>query len=442
MTMRTTVTHPHRPGGTTSIEVPPPLRTTVSGVLKGAGGVVVSATTGVDYVSPSDERLSDSRTPTSHTHPNTEVTGLGGAAVLGVGTSEGTVCAGNDSRLSDARTPVSHTHAPAQIEGSSTVGQGLIVAPTASEAAALLAPYNFLSGFPGIIKRKSYAVADLPAAATVGAGAEAYCTDCLTPNGTGGYVQSDGTKWRLFNGLEATTDLLTYGRSRLTNGSSIYMTDREYSFSGFPSNSNGGLSPAGTATGGLTHLYSEYTGSEIRTGTSASGYGKINTPQAGSYPPLAFYSGAYGSCKMAMPAGASDKSTPEVYFVIAGFGLNISSNAVDSDFVGLIYDRANTWGHNATNLETWMVLNRKASSNIASSDTEVSPLFSSTLQLVEWLWNGSQVTIYISGSLVGTFSSNIPTSQLQPFIVRIGKTVGTTSRVVDVQRSCFFVRYA
>jgi hypothetical protein len=36
--------------------------------------------------------------------------GLGGAAVLNVGTSAGTVCAGDDSRLSDARTPTSHSH--------------------------------------------------------------------------------------------------------------------------------------------------------------------------------------------------------------------------------------------------------------------------------------------------------------------------------------------
>jgi hypothetical protein len=41
--------------------------------------------------------------------------GLGGAAILNVGTSAGTVAAGNDSRLSDARTPTAHaaSHAAA-----------------------------------------------------------------------------------------------------------------------------------------------------------------------------------------------------------------------------------------------------------------------------------------------------------------------------------------
>jgi hypothetical protein len=36
--------------------------------------------------------------------------GLGGAAVLNVGTAAGTVAAGNDARFSDARTPTAHTH--------------------------------------------------------------------------------------------------------------------------------------------------------------------------------------------------------------------------------------------------------------------------------------------------------------------------------------------
>lgn len=40
---------------------------------------------------------------------------LGGAAVLDVGTTTGTVAAGDDSRLSDARTPTSHNHAASEV---------------------------------------------------------------------------------------------------------------------------------------------------------------------------------------------------------------------------------------------------------------------------------------------------------------------------------------
>lgn len=46
--------------------------------------------------------------PSAHTHPNTEITGLGGAATLNVGTTSGTVAAGNDSRFhSNANDPTS-----------------------------------------------------------------------------------------------------------------------------------------------------------------------------------------------------------------------------------------------------------------------------------------------------------------------------------------------
>ncbi|MFA6335584.1 MAG: hypothetical protein WCX48_08530, partial [Bacteroidales bacterium] len=71
-----------------------------------------------------DSRLSDARTPVSHAHGNVTnagligvtanlpvITGTGGILPAGAfGTTSTTFCVGNDSRLSDARTPVSHTH--------------------------------------------------------------------------------------------------------------------------------------------------------------------------------------------------------------------------------------------------------------------------------------------------------------------------------------------
>jgi len=99
--------------------------------------------------------------PSSHTHPYTEVTGLGGAATLNVGTTTGTVAAGDDSRfhsnandptsdqkaalagtsgtpsstnkyvtnadsrLTDARTPVAHNHSATEItSGTLAVARG------------------------------------------------------------------------------------------------------------------------------------------------------------------------------------------------------------------------------------------------------------------------------------------------------------------------------
>jgi hypothetical protein len=58
-------------------------------------------------VSTSDSRLSDARTPTAHTHPESDVTNLSTDLAGKVGTT--------DSRLSDARTPTAHNQAASTI---------------------------------------------------------------------------------------------------------------------------------------------------------------------------------------------------------------------------------------------------------------------------------------------------------------------------------------
>ena len=56
-----------------------------------------------NLVEDTDPRLSDARTPTAHTHPQSDVTGLVSDLAAKV--------ADTDPRLSDARTPLAHTHA-------------------------------------------------------------------------------------------------------------------------------------------------------------------------------------------------------------------------------------------------------------------------------------------------------------------------------------------
>lgn len=89
--------------------------------LAGTSGTVSDSNR---YVTNADSRMTDARTPLSHAHGNITNTGyLGSTASLPLitgtagiiqagsfGSSAGTFCQGNDSRLSDARTPVSHTH--------------------------------------------------------------------------------------------------------------------------------------------------------------------------------------------------------------------------------------------------------------------------------------------------------------------------------------------
>ena len=96
-------------------------------VITGANGVITTGSFGTaanTFCQGNDSRLSNARTPTSHTHGNITNTGaIGTAANLPIitttdgklttssfGTGANTFCEGNDTRLSDARTPKSHTH--------------------------------------------------------------------------------------------------------------------------------------------------------------------------------------------------------------------------------------------------------------------------------------------------------------------------------------------
>ena len=75
-----------------------------------------------EVVKGNDTRLTDARTPTSHTHTVSEISDfptLGTAAGLDVpvsgNASTSEVVKGDDSRLSDARTPTSHSHTVSEI---------------------------------------------------------------------------------------------------------------------------------------------------------------------------------------------------------------------------------------------------------------------------------------------------------------------------------------
>jgi len=117
-----------------------PLITGTSGVIT-AGSFGSSANT---FCQGNDSRLSDARTPLSHTHGNISnggligttanlpiITGTGGLLQAGsFGTTTNTFCQGDDSRLSNARTPTAHTHPASEISDSTTAGRDLLTAAT------------------------------------------------------------------------------------------------------------------------------------------------------------------------------------------------------------------------------------------------------------------------------------------------------------------------
>lgn len=93
---------------------------------------------------------------TGHTHVAGDVSGLGTAATRDVGTTAGTVAAGDDTRLSDARTPTAHGHTAGDVSG---------LAPVATSGA-----YGDLTGRPTL---GTAAATDATAYATAAQGAKA-----------------------------------------------------------------------------------------------------------------------------------------------------------------------------------------------------------------------------------------------------------------------------
>jgi hypothetical protein len=94
----------------------------VQSVAGRTGAVTLAVADVANAVSDTDARLTDARTPASHTHGNLTndgkvgttanlplKTGTNGVIEAGsFGTAAGSFCEGNDARLSDARTPTSH----------------------------------------------------------------------------------------------------------------------------------------------------------------------------------------------------------------------------------------------------------------------------------------------------------------------------------------------
>jgi len=118
-------------------------------------GTLADARLSSNIVLTTDSRLSDARTPTSHTHGNLTnagaigttsglpiITTTSGVLAAGAfGTSAGSFCQGNDARLSDSRAPTAHTHPlSALTQSGATSGQVAAWNGTVWAAAAVAVP--------------------------------------------------------------------------------------------------------------------------------------------------------------------------------------------------------------------------------------------------------------------------------------------------------------
>lgn len=104
-----------------------------TGALTISAGAIGTSKLGGDITAAGKALLDDANTAAQRS-----TLGLGNSSTLNVGTTTGTVAAGDDSRLSDARTPTAHTHG--NISNTGTIGStaGLPVVTTTSGALATL----------------------------------------------------------------------------------------------------------------------------------------------------------------------------------------------------------------------------------------------------------------------------------------------------------------
>ena len=105
----------------------------------GTAATLDVGTTAGTVAAGDDSRLSDARTPVSHNHAASEVTsGTLDIARIPTGTTSTTVPLGNDSRFTDSRTPTAHNHAASEIT-SGTIDQARLGTGSAGAGAKFLA---------------------------------------------------------------------------------------------------------------------------------------------------------------------------------------------------------------------------------------------------------------------------------------------------------------
>ena len=233
-------------------------------------------------VDTSDSRLTDSRTPKSHTHGNITNTGAVGSTANkplitttnGVvttgsfGTSANTFCQGNDSRLSDARTPTSHTHGSITNDGKIGTASGKII--TTGTSGVLQASdsitKSMISDFPTSMAPTSHThtkseISDFPST--------------MTPSShTHGNLQNDGTV-KVSNTVQKSKNIVTDANGYLNVEDKITKTSQLTNDSGFLTSHQDISGKIDTAGTGLSKSGTTLNHSNSITAVTTSAFKKI-----------------------------------------------------------------------------------------------------------------------------------------------------------------------
>ena len=259
-----------------------------------------------------------------------------------------------------------------------------------------------------------YTVATLPAGA---AGQEAYCTDMLSPWGTGGRVIHNGTNWICARtGVIATTSLETFALSCWQNGVSL-STPQQESY----------MTPSGNK------YARDYAAGGGALSTSQNGLDCLttSTPAAGSYinsaPSIML---AANSVALIAIGNITLGTGTDPFFWQFGFGVTTTNNVYNQ--IAVVYDPFNMRTNGATGSETNQfrlgVYKSGVATNWYSSGLTMSTTIPARLALTV---TASRIALWTNGNTTvpAVTDVNIPQSQLY-FNHMIAKGGGAGARLV------------
>lgn len=260
------------------------------------------------------------------------------------------------------------------------------------------------------------AAASLP---SNGAGKIIYCTDALTPQGTGSLVWSDGTSWRLGNGTVATTSAETYLISLIGR----IQGDGQFDF-GWTDHFAGSGQSAATAVGTMIIRVPTATG----TGASISVAG-INVTGAGGA--LTLTSGTDATGKAGWRSAAFDlvnqgygfcaedvfnlsalSTAADEYWIFYGSTDQATVGATtDANIIGFLYDRNNAWSTSGGTATNWKILTRKLGVGTTITETSTAVATGAHCLRLYRTAAGTTAHFYLDGVQVGgDVTSNLPAS--------------------------------
>lgn len=273
---------------------------------------------------------------------------------------------------------------------------------------AIVATNSITSGQSGYT---GYSVSSLPAGVAVGY--QTYCTDCITPWGTGDRVEWDGSVWRTLRiRIPATADMLTYLWFCETNALTI----------GTPTTTaiiqvegNTGTQPF------LPRVFSNINGGSSGFSTVSDVFGPINSfasvaaTNSGGYAysilMTAPVSGNTYACGGRYWLSITNLSTDIYWCIPVGFSLNISSYPTSGAY--FLYDPYNITAHGQSYTNDWICVSVKSSSYTFADSGLVPKFGANTLTGTDRLMvvlTTTSATFLTNGVTCAVITTNIPTS--------------------------------